>query len=194
MVSPKKLLILKASKDVCAAETAHLLAIADLFSMATTVVEFNSTTDLQGKLPAGERYDYLYLAAHANPDCFGEADGTCLVRWEEFAAVLCMAGCLETGAVLLLACCRGGLRRVADTLFFNCCDIDFVCGPRWKATAADITAGFHTFMYNLESRREQPSIAAARASAATGYDFFCYDRVELEDATSPSRAYGTYAR
>jgi hypothetical protein len=35
----------------------------------------------------------------------------------------------------------------------------------------------------MEIRREQPSCAAARASKATGYDFFCYDRVEAEDSS-----------
>ena len=183
-MAPKKLLILKASKDICAAETAHLLAIAGLFSMTTKEISFTSIADLQSKLVHDDRYDYVYLAAHASPQCFGEADGSCLMSWDQLADALCMSACLATGAVLLLACCRGGLRGVADTLFVNCCDIDYVCGPRWKATAADITVGFHTFIYNLESRREQPSTAARRASEATGYDFFCYDRVELEDTYS----------
>jgi hypothetical protein len=56
-----------------------------------------------------------------------------------------------------------------------------VCGPVWTLTQDDLSAGFHVFLYNTEKRREQPNIAAARASQATGYEFFCYDRVEVDD-------------
>jgi hypothetical protein len=34
----------------------------------------------------------------------------------------------------------------------------------------------------MESRREQPSVAADRASKATGYEFFAYDRLEIEES------------
>ena len=71
---------------------------------------------------------------------------------------------------------------VAMQLFNACLKIDYVTGPRWTVTPQDITTGFHIFLYNLAIRREQPSTAASRASAGTGYDFYYYDRVELEDA------------
>ena len=70
---------------------------------------------------------------------------------------------------------------MSDQLFGSCDQIDYVCGPRWTVTGDDITAGFHVFVYNMEIRREQPSTSVSRASKATGYDFFCYDRVEYED-------------
>lgn len=81
----------------------------------------------------------------------------------------------------MLGCCRGGLKRVALQLFCACDSIDYVCGPRWTVTGADISAGFHIFIYNMVVRREQPSTAVHRASMGTGYDFFCHDRVEMQD-------------
>lgn len=177
----KRLLLIKASKDICAAEIDHITKIADLFGMAHCLIEVASIKDIRKKICPGDQYDYIYLAAHANLQCFGESDGTCAVGWAEFAIALCELGCLKFGSVLLLGCCRGGLKGVANTLFLNCTQIDYVCGPRWTVSGADITAGFHIFVYNMEVRREQPSTAADRASNATGYDFFCYDRVETED-------------
>lgn len=177
----KRLLILKASSDVCAAEVSHILTIAHLFGMEHDVAEVGSNCDLYAVIPTQQKYDYVYLAAHANPECFGESDGTCLTTWDNFATILCELNCLSAGCVLLLGCCRGGLRSVAHTLFYYCCQIDYVCGPRWTVTKHDITTGFHVFIYNMESRREQPSTSAKRASDATGYEFFCYDRVEMED-------------
>ncbi len=178
----KRLLLIKASKDICAAEIDHIITIADLFGMTHCLIEFTSIEDLEKKVSSGDRYDYVYLAAHADLECFGEADGSCAAKWDDFALALCKLRCLKNGSVLLLGCCRGGLKRVADTLFMNCGQIDYICGPRWTVTGSDITAGFHVFVYNMEVRREQPSTAADRASKATGYDFFCYDRVETEDA------------
>jgi hypothetical protein len=73
------------------------------------------------------------------------------------------------------------MKSVAQTLFLSCSSIAYVCGPVWTLTQDDLSAGFHVFLYNTEKRREQPNIAAARASQATGYEFFCYDRVEVDD-------------
>jgi hypothetical protein len=92
---------------------------------------------------------------------------------------------LNAESVLLLGCCRGGLKKVASELFYYCSQIDYVCGPRWAVTGQDISAGFHIFIYNMEVRREQPSTAVNRASKGTGYDFFCHDRVEFEDKYEP---------
>lgn len=144
-------------------------------------------TDLKDEKPFreqlcnGRKYDYIYLGAHANTEFFGDSDGMTTMLWSNLASIFCTTGCLRPGAILLLGCCRGGLKKVATTLFCSCDQIDYVCGPRWTVYPADITAGFHAFLYNMEIRREQPSVAVKRASYATGYDFFCHDRVEMED-------------
>lgn len=176
------ILIIKASCDICQNEIDHIEIIAKMFGLIPEIVNLVDMVQFQQSIFHKGPYQYIYLCTHASPYNFGEADGSKLFSWEEFAQELCLANCLDNDAILLLACCRGGLKKVADTLFLNCGNIDYVCGPRWKLTGADISTGFHVFIYNLESRREQPSIAVDRASKATGYDFFCYDRVESEDA------------
>jgi hypothetical protein len=205
MGTPKKLLIIKATKDLCAAELEHIKTIAVMFGMEHDTYEVTGPSAFQATIPKADqccqgpqlpspspfraamtnkgKFDYIYLAAHANPEGFGESDGGRTTNWTDLGSDLCDTNCLTTGCVLLLACCRGGLRRVAMSLFCSCAQIDYVCGPRWTVTGLDITAGFHVFVYNMEIRREQPSCAAERASKATGYDFFCYDRVEAEDSS-----------
>jgi hypothetical protein len=178
---PKSLLILKASNDICGAEIENLQSIAHMFGMQECVHQIASIDDFRNGTCSQGKYDYIYLAAHADLVAFGTSDGAITIGWDEFALALCETDCLHLGSILLLGCCRGGLKGVAQTLFYGCDKIDYVCGPRWTVTAHDITAGFHTFVYNMEVRREQPSSAAERSSKATGYDFFCYDRIEFED-------------
>jgi hypothetical protein len=177
----KRILIVKASEDICSTEIDHLKNIAEMFGMEHCVFELKSIDEFKEKLCCGGKYDYLYLAAHADRYNFGTADDKISVSWSAFSLALCESDCLNPECILLLGCCRGGLHGVAAALFRNCNQIDYVCGPRWTVTSADITAGFHVFVYNMVIRREQPSTAARRASGATGYDFFCYDRVEVED-------------
>ena len=178
---PKKLLIIKATDDLCAAELDQLEAIARMFEIQPTIYEFSTIEKFVEDLREKGTYDYIYLGAHANPYEFGDSQGKIRVGWNDFGYSLCSAMCLSPECVLLLGCCRGGLRPVARMLFDSCLAIDYVCGPRWTVRPSDITVGFHVFIYNMESRKEQPSVAVSRASQATGYDFFCYDRVEMED-------------
>lgn len=187
MADKKRLMIVQAIDDDCSAEINHLKSIAEMFGMTHCLVELKCIKEFKKKLCSGDLYDYIYLAAHANPIAFGTSDGSVSITWGEFAMALCETQCLNAGSILLLGCCRGGLQRVAETLFENCDQIDYVCGPRWTVTSHDLTAGFHVFVYNIEIRREQPSTAVQRASGATGYDFFCYDRVESEDKPQQSR-------
>jgi hypothetical protein len=178
----KRLLIIKACTDVCGAEIDHLKSVAVIIGMDHCDCELKSIDEFKKQICAkGEKYDYIYLAAHAGRESFGEEEESVSIKWDDFALALCEIDCLNQECILLLACCRGGLNGVANTLFDNCTQIDYVCGPRWTVTGPDITAGFHVFIYNMEFRKEQPSTAVCRASNATGYDFFCYDRVEIED-------------
>jgi hypothetical protein len=152
-----------------------------MYGMDHECLDFKSPDIFMAAVKGKKPFDYIYLCAHANMRGFGEKDGTNLTDWCDFARVLCDSNTLDQGAVLLLACCRGGLKGVAVGLFECCPKIDYVCGPRWLATGPDLTAGLHVFIYNREIRREQPSVAVKRSSDATGYDFFCYDRIELEN-------------
>lgn len=181
-MTPKRLLIIKAAQDICATETSHIRTVAEMFGITHCTSELNDIGQFLSQLCTDEnKYDYIYLATHADLMGFGESDGSNMIEWEQFAETLCSAQCLNLGCILLLGCCRGGLKKVAHKLFYSCDQIDYVCGPRWTVTGQDISAGFHVFVYNMEVRNEQPSVAVRRASLATGYDFFCHDRVEFED-------------
>ena len=182
---PKRLLIIKASNDVCSSEIDHIKTVADMFGITHCTSVLTDMATFKSDLCAGGNYDYVYLAAHADLTGFGEADGSISVDWSVFAEALCEAECLNPESILLLGCCRGGLKKVAIQLFYYCSQIDYVCGPRWTVTGQDISAGFHIFVYNMKVRREQPSTAVLRASQGTGYDFFCHDRVEFEDEYKP---------
>ena len=177
----KTLLILRASKDVCDVEVSQIETIAKMHQMDTIVHVVDSPDSLPKLADYKRKFDYIYLATHANPDGFGdEGEGGYFVPWYEFAQTICPLNVLAHDAVFLLACCRGGVRQVSYDIFAGCDMIQFVCGVRWKLVAADLTAGFHAFIYNMEHRRLQPDQAAKCASDATGYAFLCYDRVDIE--------------
>jgi hypothetical protein len=179
----KRLLILKASCDILPCEIDHIGSIANLFGMQHDLVEIGAACEFQTKLYGKGGYDYVYLCAHANLWGFGDQESAHFIRWDDFADTLCGTQTFNSQSVLLLACCRGGMRSVAQRLFISCETIAYICGPRWTLTQDDLSVGFHIFLYNIEKRKEQPNMAACRASQGTGYDFFCYDRVEIDDAS-----------
>ncbi len=182
----KHLLIIKASKDVCKVEVDHIRAIAGLFEMDVVEHTIDSTESLFELAALGKRFDYVYLAAHANTEGFGDPDGY-FVPWYDFSMTICPFDIINHNGVFLLACCRGGIKDVSYDIFAGCAAIEYVCGPRWKVSPPDLTLGFHTFIYNVEDRRMQPDQAAKRASAATGFDFLWYDRVEIEKSAEYQR-------
>lgn len=175
----KKLLILKGSEDVCKEEVFHIANSAKLFGIEPYYQEIRSLEDVKNLKDLGVRFDYIHLCAHANPECFGD-NKTYEVKWIDFGSTICFREILNEGAVFLLACCRSGLNKVAYDLFFSCSMIEYVCGPRWTLTALDLSVAFNVFLYNMEIRKLQPNQAAEKMSHAVGYDFYCYDRIEVE--------------
>jgi hypothetical protein len=176
-----KLLTIKAASDICSAEIKHLEAIAEMFGITHCSMEISDADSCFKQSCWKDKFDFVYLGAHANTEFFGESDGSIEIPWSDLGAAFCQHDCLTPGAIVLLGCCRGGLKRVALHLMCACDKVDYVCGPRWTVSPMDIAVGFHVFLYNIVHRREQPSTAVQRASKATNYDFFCHDRVELQD-------------
>ena len=175
----KRLLILQASKDICVTEVEHIETIAKLTKkIECEHMSIASFYGLNTSQAGSKKFDYIYLCGHADEQCFGEGDGSSSSGWAEFAIALCSIDWLNSGSVLFLATCRGGLNSIANTLFQTCSKIDYICGPRWNVDELDLTCGFHTFIYNMEARNEEPAVAVERASKATGRHFFCYDRLE----------------
>ena len=164
----KNLLIIKGARDVCDIELSQIRTIAEMFGMDVTQHEVSSAGALNDLASFGKKFDYIYLAAHANPDGFGDPTGFS-VSWFEFSTTICPLDIVNYNAVFLLACCRGGVEKVSYDIFAGCDKVEYVCGPRWKVRAPDLTAGFHTFIYNIEFRHLQPDQAAERATQATGW-------------------------
>jgi hypothetical protein len=102
------------------------------------------------------------------------------ISWDDFALALCSTGCLESDAIVFLACCFGGIRRIADILFGTCLSVTSVCGPRWSIHPSTLTCAFHAFLHNLTFCHVDPFVACKRASEATGHEFFFYSRRECE--------------
>ena len=176
----KQMLILNLISKECKVEIDQIVAAADMLNVDCVRSEpITKEQDLIDELAKGMVYDYVYVAGH------GSSDGLCgdkdfCMSWVDFSEHVCDVQALNSGCVFLLACCGGGMMRVAVDVFIGCPNIEYVFGPRWLVHAQDITAAFHVFMYNMEFRQCQPDQAAARASDATGYDFHCFDRFETE--------------
>lgn len=62
----KKLLILKTSSDICAAETSHIETIADLIKLECEELKIKSDADIYGWVPRSGSFDSIYLCGHAD--------------------------------------------------------------------------------------------------------------------------------
>lgn len=125
------------------------------------------------------RWDYVYVCAHGTAESFGtgaweQSDIT--IPWWKLSSEICDR--LNEGAIVLAACCRGGLKSVAHTIFSYCGNVDAVTGPRFAANASDLRVGFTAFLHHIECRHNDPTEAASAASAAAGIEFRFYDRLE----------------
>jgi hypothetical protein len=182
----KNLLILNGSSDICTEELMHIATSARLFGITPHLKEIHGISDVQSLKNAGIRYDYIYLCAHADQIGFGD-NKSYSIEWTDFGTAICLKEVLNEGCVFLLACCRSGLNKVAFDLFYSCVLIEYVCGPRWTLNSLDLSVAFNVFLYNMEHKRMQPDQAAERMSQAVGFDFRCYDRIEVESTLEYQR-------
>src|SRR5690606_27419790 len=96
----QRMLLVKASNDVCSTEVAHIEKICDMFGIDHEVHELTSLESFEEQVTALGKFDYLYLGAHADQHGFGEASGTPGYSWDNFAITLCSADCLNPESVL----------------------------------------------------------------------------------------------
>ena len=172
--------MLSLSKDITDASIKSIKANAEHHQI--DVDDFNITTESEFKsaINKGLKYDYVYIAGHANDKCIGEDKDGLVIHWNEIAEFICSSDCLNENAIIMLYCCRGGLNQVAYQLFATCPKIQFVCGVRQSITNIDLAIGFNVFIYNIEIRKTDPIIAAEKATLATENRFSCFDRLEVE--------------
>ena len=172
-------LFITASTSACAGEATLVRDCLQNLGISFREVEWVSPDDFRAQIAKGEKYDFIYLGAHADGTGFGESDKTGLHPWETLAIEICTTDCIRPNGTLFLGCCRGGMKAVAIKILSNCNTIDYICGPHWKVAGNDLTAAFQAFVQSRIRKKEEPCKAAERATEACGFRFSCYDRQEL---------------
>jgi hypothetical protein len=176
---PLTCLFITASTSACAGEAKLVRDCLQNLGIGFREVEWISPDDFRAQMSKGEKYDFIYLGAHADGNGFGQNDKTALHPWETLAVEICTTDCIRPNGTLFLGCCRGGMKAVAIKILSNCNTIDYICGPHWKVAGNDLTAAFQAFVQSRIRKREEPCKAAERATEACGFRFSCYDRQEL---------------
>jgi hypothetical protein len=174
----KRLLIIKASQDVCGEELDLIQAQARMLGVDVVQKKADSPEELESVLKGAGRVDYFYLCSHGNREVFQL--GATEMSWSELGALTCVSGCLRSGSTFLMACCRGGLNRVAYDMFIACPEIDFIFGPSSVAFPTDLTTAFSVFLTQLETKGADQTHAARKASLAIDREFICFDRNVVE--------------
>lgn len=131
---PKKVLILKATRDICGNEVSLMTSHCRLLGMSVFEEDIGSILSLRSVVEKHSKediyFDYLYLCTHGNPESFiADMDGEQnSISWAELSTVLCENGTLNDDGVVLLACCKGGFFQVACDIFACCNSVSYVCG------------------------------------------------------------------
>jgi hypothetical protein len=183
----KNCLFLKAAAAACANEEASIRANLQMLRVDVEVIEWTSQGDFFQQV-SGKKFAIIYLGAHANGAGFGEQGR--FQPWETLGESICMSDCMTPEGTLFLGCCRGGMKTVALKILQQCDKIDYIFGPNWNTKGGDLVTAFTTYTRNRLTNGEEPSVAAARASEATGQQFTCYDRQELEAEIEFLRRFG----
>lgn len=182
----KSILVLRASKDICGDEVGLVTHHCQLLGMSVYKENIPDETTLhvvvEKYLNLEIEFDYIYLCTHGDKDGFyTNLSGTEIcIPWTSFSQQLCENGILKNETIFLLACCKGGLTKVAIDILSVCNKINYICGVKWSAFPWDLTTGFIVFIHNIEQKNAEPNYAAEKASLATDYTFICYDRDEVE--------------
>jgi hypothetical protein len=172
-------LFVRASSSACG-EVQSVRDTLAPFGIGLKEVEWLSHEDFCSQIAGSEKFKFIYLGAHADSFGFGEIDATALHAWEHLANAICASDCIIPGGTLFLGCCRGGIKTVALKILTKCPKIDYICGPNWNTKGSALMLAFSTFISSRERDKQEPAIAAERATHATGQKFTCHDRQELE--------------
>ena len=175
----KSILIINITNDVKTHNVADIYCHAADYGISSEHKNVTTFEEFEAALSSGKKYDYLYLAGHANETCFSD-NKMFTESWSTVAKSICKSDCLNKGAILMLYCCLGGMTEVAFTLFSECPNIEYVCGAKQNMLPIQLTVGFNVFMYHVEHRKTDPVLSAQRATQATDIRFECFDRTEAE--------------
>lgn len=153
---------------------------ARLYGIEVVCKQVKSNEELEFAISTNGQFDYIYLSAHGCAESFGSEDGQVDMSWSHLSLLLCENGCMKDESILLLSCCRGGLKQVAYSIFSSCSQINYILGPRQSLASEDMHICFGIFLYNVEIKGLDPVVACERIKLATDQRFSCYDRQEEE--------------
>ena len=173
-------MFLKASTDACASEIGAIETNLKAIDGGATMelIEWISPNDFCQRIQ-GKKFGIIYLGAHADGTGFGENAPGAWHTWDDLASSICATDCIAPKGILFMGCCRGGMRTIALKIFKTCNKIDYIVGPNQATRAGDLVTAFTAFVRNLK-KGANPVSATTRASGATGDDYTCHDRQELE--------------
>lgn len=175
-------LLIIATSSACNNELNSIRSALKTHNVTTKEVEWLSQDDFLKQVgsPSDQKYNLVYLAAHADTHGFGESGGFSLYPWDDLANAICCSACMLPGATLFLGCCRGGMKTVALTILRGCDQIDYICGPVWTTKGTKLIQAFNSFAECKFAENLEPAIIRERMTSAAGQQFSCYDRQELE--------------
>jgi hypothetical protein len=125
-------------------------------------------------------FDYIYVGSHGNEEGIAScSSGTDFIRWADFGVVLCNSSGLKNSTVLMLGCCKGGIKRGALTLFSRCQRFNRICGMQCNLNGPDAALAFQTFVHASRQHLDDNTIAA-RVSAGLGKQFSVLSRYEMD--------------
>jgi hypothetical protein len=184
-----KCLIVIATSDACSNELGAIRQALKTHQVEATEIEWISQDDFIAQIgqPSTEKYNLVYLAAHAGMHGFGGAESSLAHSWENLANAICLTTCMLPGATLFLGCCRGGMKTVALGILLNCDQIDYICGPAWNTKGTKLIQAFNSFAACKFGENLEPSAIKDRVSSAAGQQFNCFDRQELESEVAMLR-------
>ena len=163
------LLVLKCSSDVCHDEVEGIKAVASLLDMRPIIVDKSRGENIFQKTQ-GHCFRAVYVAGHGDHAAIGEQQGACQ-RWDDLAAELCAAACMQEDSVVFCACCYGGLRATALSFFRNCPNVESVCGPKSSISPASLFLAFHVVLHGMYFGNSSVDMACQRATNATQHTF-----------------------
>ena len=187
-----KCLIVIATSSACNNELDSIRQALRTHRIETKEVEWVSQEDFlqQVGMPCSEKFDLVYLAAHADMYGFGESGGFSLHKWDDLANAICSSSCMLPGATLFLGCCRGGMKTVALSILKGCDQIDYICGPLWNTKGTKLIQAFNSFAECKFAENLEPVAIKERMTSAAGQHFSCFDRQELESEVAMLRQIG----
>jgi len=173
-------LILKASEDACGSEIAALEANLKATDSKVVIrqIDWVSQDDFIAKV-GDNKFKIIYVGAHADGKGFGDNNKGVWHDWQTLALSICISDCMVPEGVLFMGCCRGGMKTIALQIFKVCNRIDYIVGPNQKAKGGDLVAAFTAFVRDLKNGAA-PIEATERATGATGDQYTCHDRQELD--------------